>query len=92
MNSELLSVPNVVFAMLSISLALAFIRVLIGPSAADRVVALDLIAIISVALIAMYNIITDVSLFLDAAIAVALVGFLSTVAIAHYLERMRRND
>lgn len=92
MSTDFLTVPNLVFAMLTLALALAFLRVLIGPSAADRVVALDLIAIISVGMIAIYNIITEEPLFLDAAVAVALIGFLSTVAIAHYLERMRRND
>lgn len=78
---------NLTFAMLSVALVLALVRLIRGPSLPDRVVALDLIAVLSVGLIAVFAIDTDQPLFLDNAIVVALIAFLGTVAFAYYLER-----
>jgi multicomponent Na+:H+ antiporter subunit F len=75
------------FAILSISLILAMIRLIVGPSLPDRVVALDLIAYIVITFIAAYSIATGVSDFIDAAIVVALIAFLGTVAFARYVQQ-----
>lgn len=72
---------------LSFSILLAFIRLIKGPSVPDRVIALDLIAIQSVGIIAVYSIGTDQPTLLDAAIVFALIVFLGTVILARYLER-----
>jgi multicomponent Na+:H+ antiporter subunit F len=66
---------------------LAFIRLLRGPDDADRIVALDLISVLIVALLAIFAIDADETTFLDVAIAYALVAFLGTVALARF--RMR---
>ncbi len=66
---------------------LAFIRLIKGPDAADRIVALDLISILIVAFLAVQAIQADETSFLDVAIAYALVAFLGTVALARF--RMR---
>ncbi|MCA1731977.1 MAG: pH regulation protein F [Acidobacteria bacterium] len=84
-----MSVITICYAMLSLALALAFVRLAKGPTVADRVVALDLIAIISVGVILVYDVDVGLGVFLDAAIVLALVGFVGTVAFAKYLERMR---
>jgi multisubunit Na+/H+ antiporter MnhF subunit len=81
------AVNTICFAMLGTSLLLAFIRLVRGPSLPDRVVALDLIAVISVAMIIVLDIETNLIIFLDAGIVVALVGFVGTIAFARYLER-----
>jgi multicomponent Na+:H+ antiporter subunit F len=73
--------------MLLSGMALAFIRLLKGPDAADRIVALDLISVLIVALLAVFAIAADETSFLDVAIAYALVAFLGTVALARF--RMR---
>lgn len=80
-------VANVVMAMLCVALFLAFLRLLRGPSLPDRVVALDLIALLSVGFIAIYDIVTNDTVFLDVAIVLGLVAFLGTVAFARYVER-----
>jgi multicomponent Na+:H+ antiporter subunit F len=72
---------------LSVSILLAFIRLIKGPSVPDRVIALDLIAIQAVGIIAVYAIGTDQPTLLDAAIVFALIVFLGTVILARYLER-----
>lgn len=76
--------------LLSVALVLAFSRLVRGPSLADRVVALDLTALIVVGLLAAYEIQTAEPVLLDAAIVLALIGFVSTVAFARYLERRTR--
>jgi multicomponent Na+:H+ antiporter subunit F len=73
--------------MLSIALLLAFARLARGPSLPDRVIALDLIAILAAAMTAVYAVMTGESVFLDVAIVVALISFLGTVAFARYLEK-----
>lgn len=78
---------NAVMAMLCVALFLAFWRLLRGPSLPDRVVALDLIALISIGVIALYDIVTNDTVFLDVAIVLGLVAFLGTVAFARYVER-----
>lgn len=51
----------------------------------QRVVALDLIAVVIVALLALLSYLSDVSYYLDAAVALALLSFVATVATARYL-------
>lgn len=80
-------VANIVLFMLSIAMVLAFIRLVRGPSLPDRVVALDLIAILAVGIIADYDIATNDTVFLDIATVLALIAFLGTVAFARYVER-----
>jgi multicomponent Na+:H+ antiporter subunit F len=73
-------------AMLSLALLLAFARLVRGPSLADRVVALELIASLSVGMIAAYDVRTGLPVFLDVAMVLALVGFLGSVAYARYIQ------
>ena len=70
-----------------VAIALSFVRLIRGPSLPDRVVALDLITIITVGFVGLFAIASDVSAFLDVAIGLALVAFLATVAFAWYADR-----
>jgi multicomponent Na+:H+ antiporter subunit F len=83
----LLTVTNIIFVVLVVAMFLAFFRLVRGPSLPDRVVALDLITVQIAAMLAVNTIATDQSVFLDAAIVLALIAFLGTVAFARYLER-----
>jgi multicomponent Na+:H+ antiporter subunit F len=75
------------FIMLSMAMLLSFIRLLRGPSLADRVVALDLITVETVGFIAVYDIATHEPVYLRVAIILALIAFLGTVAFAYYIGR-----
>lgn len=75
-----------------IGICCALCRLMLGPSLADRVVALDAIGVLSVGVIATYDIATEQPVLLDAATSVALVSFLATVAFAHYLERRAADE
>lgn len=81
-----------ILPVLSLSTILVFIRFLKGPSIVDRVVSLDLLVSIGLGSIAIYSVLTEQSTFLDIAMVVALIGFLSTVAFSYYLEKRRNND
>ena len=75
------------FFLLLAAMALAFVRIAIGPTFADRVVGIDLLTILLVAVCAVYAIKVDEPAFLDIAISLALVAFLGTVALARYAGR-----
>ncbi len=79
----------VAFAATALALVAAFVRVVTGPSLADRVLALDMIGLVSVSIIAAYAIASGQALFLDAAIALALIAFLGTVAFSRFIEWRR---
>ena len=75
---------------LLISIGLALVRLIRGPDAADRIVALDLISVLIVAFLAAYSIYAGETSFLDVAIGYALIAFLGTVALARFLMRSAR--
>ena len=74
-------------ALLLISIILALARLVKGPAAADRIVALDLISILIVAFLAAYSIYAGETSFLDVAIGYCLIAFLGTAALARFLMR-----
>ncbi|MFC5583993.1 cation:proton antiporter [Nitratireductor kimnyeongensis] len=75
----------IALALLSVSFLLTVVRVLVGPSLPDRVLALDMLVTIAIGFIAVIGIRTGFTLYLDIAIALGLVGFLATVAFARFV-------
>lgn len=73
--------------MLALGALLTFARLARGPTLADRVVALDLIALFAAGAIAVYSIATRQPILLLPAITLALVLFVGTVAFAVYVEK-----
>jgi multicomponent Na+:H+ antiporter subunit F len=82
----------VLIAAAIISMALAFVRLLKGPSHADRVVALDVIFAATLALAAAAARATGRELFLDVGIGLALVGFVATIAWARLIDAQRTRE
>ena len=74
-------------AMLAFAAALAFVRLLRGPTLPDRVVALDLIGVLIVCVTVAVAATAGQQAYLDVAIVIALVSFVGTVAYAGYVER-----
>lgn len=72
---------------LGVALVVAFIRLVKGPTLPDRVVAMDLFGVLVVGLIVVLAGWSGVRATLDAAIVIALIGFLGTIAYATYVER-----
>ena len=76
--------------MISAAFFIALIRVVWGPTLPDRVVAVDLIGVSAVCLMVVAAVDSNEPAFLDAAVVIALLGFLGTVAYARYAERRTR--
>jgi multicomponent K+:H+ antiporter subunit F len=70
-----------------LSLLLVTWRLLRGPDAVDRVLALDTLYVNVVALVVLLGLRRDTSLLFEAALLIALLGFVSTAALARYLTR-----
>jgi len=80
----LLVIGAIGYALLSI---LLFIRFIKGDTAADRMLAVDQIDNLACLMLVFYSLYTGRAIFLDIAIVTALLGFVSTVFVARYLER-----
>ncbi|MEX0702705.1 MAG: monovalent cation/H+ antiporter complex subunit F [Planctomycetales bacterium] len=78
---------HLAFGMLGVSMLLGLVRLVRGPSLPDRVVALDLIGTSVVGLIAVHTIAEGEPVFLMAAVVMALIMFLGTVAFAFYVQK-----
>jgi len=72
---------------LLVALLLTVARLISGPTLADRILALDLLTVLAIGFIAAVAIRTGFPLYLDIAISIGLLGFLSTVALSRYLLR-----
>lgn len=77
-------------AVCGVAVLLAVVRLVRGPSVADRVVALDLLSAVAVGIIAAWSVAAGDPVYLDVALLVALLAFLGTVAFAAYAEEGRR--
>ncbi len=78
---------NVGIVVVAFSVLLCGWRLLKGPEIADRILALDTLYMGMVALIILLDIRWDTELLFEAALLVAMMGFVSTVALARYLTR-----
>jgi len=69
------------------AMLMGLFRLVRGPSLGDRVVALDMITMLTVAFVGVFTVATGQKAYLDVGIGLALVAFLATVAFAWYAER-----
>jgi multicomponent Na+:H+ antiporter subunit F len=78
---------EITLVILGVALLLAVGRLVSGPTLPDRIVAMDLIGVLVVGLIVVLAGTSKVRETLDAAMVIALIGFVGTVAYATYVER-----
>ena len=76
----------IVFGLVGIGVLFSLLRLILGPTAFDRVVGLDTVNIIIIAVIVLIASVLESSLYLDIAIVYAILSFLETVIFAKYLE------
>lgn len=72
-------------AMVGISVALTLWRLVAGPDPTDRVLALDTLGINAIALVLLLGIAFGTSVYFEAALIIAMMGFVGTVALCKYL-------
>ena len=78
---------TIAFTCIAASLLLNFYRLLRGPTMPDRILALDTMYINTTALLVLFGIHLSLTVFFEAALLIALMGFVSTVALCKYLLR-----
>lgn len=74
-------------ALLVLAVLLTVARLIRGPSVADRILALDTLSVEAIALIVLFGIWRGSGLYFEAALLIAVMGFVSTVALCKFLLR-----
>lgn len=78
---------DVSLAVVAVAVLLCAWRLLAGPDLCDRILALDTLYLNVVALVILLDIRWDTEILFEAALLVAMLGFVSTVALARYVTR-----
>ncbi len=76
-----------VLAVLALSMLLSLYRLLRGPSYPDRILAVDTLFVNTVAVLLVLGIILRTSLYFEAVLLIAMMGFVGTCALAKFLLR-----
>ncbi|MDD3609285.1 MAG: K+/H+ antiporter subunit F [Halothiobacillaceae bacterium] len=74
-------------ALVSLALLLTLWRLFRGPSLPDRILALDTLYVNAIALLVLFGLLQKQSVYFEAALLIAMLGFVGTVALAKYLTR-----
>ena len=69
------------------AIVLGVVRLVLGPTLIDRIVAIDMLTIISISLIALYAHVSGRFVYIDVALVYGLLSFLAVLAIARFLEK-----
>jgi multicomponent K+:H+ antiporter subunit F len=77
----------IAFLSIATALAICTVRLMRGPQPADRVLALDALYVNTIAFMIVLDIYHSTSVFFEAALLIALTGFVATAALARYLAR-----
>ena len=73
------------FVMVAVAMALNLWRLTKGPSAPDRILALDTLAINTIALVILIGLALESAVNFEAALLIAMMGFVGTVALCKFL-------
>lgn len=78
---------NIAFGAVALAQVLAMLRLLIGPNTGDRILALDTMVINAIALIILLGLYLGTQVYFESAMIFAMLGFISSVAIARFVLR-----
>ncbi|GJL75009.1 K+/H+ antiporter subunit F [Nitrosomonas sp.] len=78
---------QIALALVTAAVAMSFWRLLRGPDAPNRILALDTLYVNTIAILVLFGIHLGSALFFEAALLIALMGFIGTVALCKYLLR-----
>ena len=86
--SPLLAMAIIITLLLyAMAMTLGLLRLMRGPSAQDRVLALDFLSVVAMLILLVLAIRYDSSMYFEAALLMALFSFVSSVAMAKFLLR-----
>ena len=77
----------IAFASVSLAQIMSMIRLIIGPSTGDRILALDTMVINAIAIIILLGIAQGTRIYFEVSLIIAMLGFVSTVAYARFVLR-----
>lgn len=77
----------ITFAALALGQIMSMVRLVIGPTSGDRILALDTMAINALGLVIVLGIHQGVQIYFEMALLIAMLGFISTVALARFILR-----
>ena len=78
---------NIAVLIVAVASVLSLIRLLIGPSTPDRILALDTLYVNTIALVVLFGLRQESMLYFEAALLIAVMGFIGTIALSKYLLR-----
>lgn len=84
MIQTMLTISIVLF---TITIAIAVLRIILGPSMPDRVLALDVIGVNLIASIAVFSVIMKTKAFLEVILILGILSFIGTIAFSKFIER-----
>ena len=85
--SILYTATTIALVLLGLAMACAVWRMIVGPRAQDRVLALDTLYVTAAILMLVFGIRTGSTVYFEAALVIALLGFVATAALAKFLMR-----
>ncbi|WLV24684.1 Na(+)/H(+) antiporter subunit F1 [Aciduricibacillus chroicocephali] len=71
----------------TIAIALALLRIILGPTIPDRVVAMDMMGVNVISVIATVTVLFKTKAFLESILVIGLLAFISTIALSRFIER-----
>jgi len=78
---------DIAFALLGLSLAITLVRVMRGPDVTDRILALDTLYVNSATMLVLYGLQLGTGRYYEAALLIAMLGFITTVVLSKFLTR-----
>lgn len=77
----------IAFVTLALGQALSMVRLVLGPTIGDRILALDTMVINALGLVVLLGIHQGIQIYFEVALLIAMLGFVSTVALARFILR-----
>lgn len=84
MIETILTISLILFG---VAIAITFVRIILGPSFPDRVIAMDVIGVNLISVIAIVSILFQTKAFLEVILILGILAFISTIAFSRFLER-----
>ncbi len=78
---------GITFVALALGQILSMVRLVLGPTSGDRILALDTMVINALGLVIMLGVHQGVQIYFEVALLIAMLGFVSTVALARFILR-----
>lgn len=83
---------NTIFIFIGICVAMCIYRIVRGPTAADRSVGIDILGIVIIVYCVFYSLVTRIDFYMNIALAWSILGFISSLTLAKFLEGRKFDD